>query len=338
MREVAGHLGVSVSTVVSVYRDLTTAGRSRTEVGNGSFLLPAADRRKRKGPGLKLAINLRPKLLQDSRQWHYHVFSGITMAALYIGEPVTILPIGDTPADQLKEVLADFDVLLACAGGQYQDLALEFHKTGSYPVIFLNPPSPAATADFVSANFFEASRHLGRTLLETGRKKFLYINAAPVHHVVSTHWRMMGAMSGYQLGVDPAFQFLMEFSDGDTSIHGGKKALQSFVRKHGYFPDAIYTDGDYLALGCLSFLEEEGIRCPEEVSVIGGTGMDLSIYDHPNLTRMRQPFEEVGREVIKMVRAKLSDPSQVFAGVVVDTGWMGGTTTREMENKILFAL
>lgn len=336
MREVAKHLNVSVSTVVAVYRELSSTGRIRTEIGNGSFLLPRSGQPSREPRGLRLAINLKPSLLTDAEGWHYRVFSGITMAALESGDPVTIQPIGDTPFEKLSEVMADFDILLICAGGAYWSAMVEKQGGLGFPILFLNPPYASATENFVAPDFYGASKLLGQAFLENHRKQVLFMMNGPIHLITSSHWRVMGLLSGYQLGGDRGRNFHMEFTEGATSPEGGRLLLRRFIREKGFHPDAIYCSGDYLALGCIEELEAEGLHCPRDVSVIGGSGLNLALYGQPNLTRARQPFEQVGREVIAMVRAKIAEPERVFPGKIVPMGWMGGCTSSEQENTILF--
>jgi LacI family transcriptional regulator len=51
---------------------------------------------------------------------------------------------------------------------------------------------------------------------------------------------------------------------------------------------------DLLALGCYDALEEYGLRCPEDVSVVGYNDMPFVDRFRPPLTTVRVPHYELG--------------------------------------------
>jgi LacI family transcriptional regulator len=59
---------------------------------------------------------------------------------------------------------------------------------------------------------------------------------------------------------------------------------------------AIFAASDELALGAMRALQDEGIRVPEDISVIGFDDIDIADYLHPRLTTIRQPIREIGEQ------------------------------------------
>jgi DNA-binding LacI/PurR family transcriptional regulator len=70
-------------------------------------------------------------------------------------------------------------------------------------------------------------------------------------------------------------------------------------------PGAIFAANDLLALGLLRALHEEGVRVPEDVSVVGFDDIAGSGYFAPPLTTVRQPFAAVGHRAIEVLFAAL---------------------------------
>ncbi|HWL53006.1 MAG TPA: LacI family DNA-binding transcriptional regulator [Chthoniobacteraceae bacterium] len=338
MREVAAHLQVSVSTVVAVYRELTAAGRIRTEVGNGSFLLAHSGRRQAVRH-LRIAINLSSSITQakakTEESWYYRVFGGIMMAGLETGEPITIHPIGETPVAELEGRMCDFDILLVCPGGFYWPEMVEQPEKLPFSTLFLNPPHPGATRNFVSADYHSTSKLLGKALRENGRRRILFLANGPSHKTVSENLRIAGLMAGIHHGEDRSRTFHVEFAE-DAFAPTGMAALGRFIEEKKFVPDAIYTGGDFTALGCLEELERRGIACPQEVSVVGGSGLNLDRSGLPHLTRTRQPFEQIGRELIAMAKERILEPERDLPGQIIPMGWLGGATTTQKENGVIF--
>ncbi|MFD3444740.1 LacI family DNA-binding transcriptional regulator [Microbacteriaceae bacterium 4G12] len=93
----------------------------------------------------------------------------------------------------------------------------------------------------------------------------------------------------------------------------------------GLRPTAVYAHSDEVALGAIRTLRREGLRVPEDVSVIG-------IDDHPlaaltDLTTVHQGVREQGRTAGQMVLGLLSqDPHAARAAVVPTRLVVRGTT------------
>jgi LacI family transcriptional regulator len=59
---------------------------------------------------------------------------------------------------------------------------------------------------------------------------------------------------------------------------------------------AVFAASDELALGAMRVLQDDGMRIPKDVSVIGFDDIDISGYLYPRLTTIRQPITEIGEQ------------------------------------------
>lgn len=64
---------------------------------------------------------------------------------------------------------------------------------------------------------------------------------------------------------------------------------------------AIYATADALAIGAIRALTDAGLRVPEDVSVAGYDGIEMGDYLIPRLTTIKQPVEEMAREIIGLL-------------------------------------
>jgi DNA-binding LacI/PurR family transcriptional regulator len=71
-------------------------------------------------------------------------------------------------------------------------------------------------------------------------------------------------------------------------------------------PDAIIAANDLLALGALRACRENGIRVPEEVSIIGFDDISLASLVSPSLTTLSQPQEQIARDAINLMVERLA--------------------------------
>lgn len=94
---------------------------------------------------------------------------------------------------------------------------------------------------------------------------------------------------------------------GDFSLEWGYEAAQRIIANRP-LPDAIICANDLSAVGALQALREHRIRVPDDVTVTGFDDTVLAVATQPQLTTVRQPLEELGREAASVLNAAIADP------------------------------
>ena len=85
----------------------------------------------------------------------------------------------------------------------------------------------------------------------------------------------------------------------DSSLVGYENGLKLF-RAHPEIT-AVFVSNDIAALGVMRALKELGLRCPEDVSVIGYDGIQIGRLFTPSLTTVGYDNVEYGKEMAKRV-------------------------------------
>jgi LacI family transcriptional regulator len=75
-------------------------------------------------------------------------------------------------------------------------------------------------------------------------------------------------------------------------------------------PTGVFAPSDVMAVGALDAIAAAGLRCPEDVSVVGYDDVRMSRYVSPPLTTIEMPAEELGAEAARMALATIADPGQ----------------------------
>jgi LacI family transcriptional regulator len=89
----------------------------------------------------------------------------------------------------------------------------------------------------------------------------------------------------------------------------GARALRELLDADVSFT-AVLAGNDLLALGCYDVLEERGLRCPDDLSVMGFNDMPFIDKLRPPLTSVRVPHYEVGAEAARMLIETVQDPTR----------------------------
>jgi DNA-binding LacI/PurR family transcriptional regulator len=105
-------------------------------------------------------------------------------------------------------------------------------------------------------------------------------------------------------------------ASADFTREGGAVATRALLDRHPEI-DGIFAASDLMAMGVLDVLRSAGRRVPEDVAVVGFDDSDLAPGTAPPLTTVRQPIEELGAEMGRLVLDQLdgaAPPRAVILG------------------------
>ena len=74
-------------------------------------------------------------------------------------------------------------------------------------------------------------------------------------------------------------------------------------------PTGVFAPSDVMAVGALDAIATRGLRCPEDVSVVGYNDIPVSRFVSPPLTTIEMPAEELGAEAARMALDSIADPT-----------------------------
>src|SRR3954452_2426626 len=86
---------------------------------------------------------------------------------------------------------------------------------------------------------------------------------------------------------------------GEFNEDAGLRAAQRLLRSR--LPTAVIAANDLVALGLIDRLEQDGVRIPDDVSVVGFDNTFVAALNHIRLTTINQPRHEMGREALALV-------------------------------------
>ena len=174
---------------------------------------------------------------------------------------------------------------LARDGKIYQELLAR-----KVPTVLLGHAAPFCNgfvnveADDLLASYF-ATRHL----MKLGHKKIAFLTGPP-----GTPWTTE-RFEGYRralredgLDVDDKLVF-----QAGRSIEDGSKATLQLINESSD-ATAIQTVNDMVAVGCVETLLKQGLRVPQDISVVGFGNILLSRHFRVPLTTCRQPKYRLG--------------------------------------------
>jgi DNA-binding LacI/PurR family transcriptional regulator len=83
--------------------------------------------------------------------------------------------------------------------------------------------------------------------------------------------------------------------------------------------DAVFAASDLMALGVLQALRSAGRRVPDDVAIVGFDDSTIAAAADPPLSSVRQPIEEMGREMTRLLLESLAPARRVSRRLILTT-------------------
>lgn len=203
-------------------------------------------------------------------------------------------------------------VLLASLHGD-DELPARLQARG-IPVVVGGRPPRGVSVPYVDVDNRQGARSAVAHLLAGGRRRIATI-AGPADMPPGID-RLAGyrdALDEAGIAADPTLEAV-----GDFRRESGVTAMERLLKVRPDL-DAVFAASDLMASGALGVLRSAGRRVPEDVAVVGFDDSPVATSTEPQLTSVRQPIEEMGREMTRLLVSGLGRDDDVSRRVILAT-------------------
>jgi DNA-binding LacI/PurR family transcriptional regulator len=169
------------------------------------------------------------------------------------------------------------------------------------PIVLAGRPAGHVPANWVDADNRGGAREAVSYLLSRGRRRVATITG-PADMAVGVDrldgWRDVVA----EAGIDRPDRLV---AHGDFSEESGGRAMRVLLEREPGI-DAVFAASDLMAAGALRVLRAAGRRVPDDVALVGFDDSVVARQTEPPLTSVRQPIEEMGREMTRLLLGRLA--------------------------------
>lgn len=175
------------------------------------------------------------------------------------------------------------------------------------PLVLLGERIFDARADHVTMQNREAANAATAHLISCGRRRIAVLGAHPGEVVGSAALRL----DGYRDALDEADIELREELVVEVDMWhraNGAAAMRDLVARGVEF-DGVFAMNDELALGAMRVMQEEGIRIPDDVALIGFDDVDEGRYSLPSLSTVDPGRAEIARIALDVLLERVAGAS-----------------------------
>ena len=105
---------------------------------------------------------------------------------------------------------------------------------------------------------------------------------------------------------------------GDFTEDAGEAGMRTLLARSPDL-DAVFAASDLMAIGALRALRATGRRVPDDVAVVGFDDSHAARLTDPQLTSVRQPMEEIGHSLARLLLGEVREPGRNSASLIVPT-------------------
>ncbi|WEK54856.1 MAG: LacI family DNA-binding transcriptional regulator [Candidatus Cohnella colombiensis] len=153
----------------------------------------------------------------------------------------------------------------------------------------------------VATNHEQGSYEAVKHLIHNGYRRIGFINGS-LQYSNSTD-RLAGYSKAIQEAGIPYDASIVY--QGNYSRTSGRRVANS-VYEDLHKLDALFVANDRMAIGLIQGLREKGVQLPEQLAIVGFDDSDAASMTEPQLTTVKVPFYEMGRQATERLLTRIS--------------------------------
>lgn len=314
MKDVAERANVSVSTVSYVLNDSGPVAQDRrNRVLDAIRLLDYSPNESARSLKRRSASTIAMVVPDLTNQFFAMVTEGVQRAASAVNVLV-VLVVPDAielPEENYAKLLRSqrVDGVIYLSGtGSMPESIYDLAKSG--PVVLVDEQIPGRDLPAIVCDSRRGAREVATHVLDQGHRRIAVIGGPPAL------WTAQQRLAGYReaiagAGIDPDS---VPVHAGDYRQESGRAAATQILSgPAGERPTALLCANDLMAIGAIDCLRNNGLRVPEDMSVVGFDDLPISALLTPRLTSVRQPAHDMGYRAANVL-------FNLLEGNDVDTG------------------
>jgi LacI family transcriptional regulator len=318
IRTVAEKAGVSISTVSRFLNNKVVSPQAEERIREAVRELSYIPNRIARSLKLKRTMTLGMAIPDITNTFFPEIVKGVEDAARAAGFHLVLTNTGEDPGSEwermatLETLRCDGCLLILAPDGPHESERRQRLQDFRLPLVYIDRV-PGFDADMVISDNVQGAERAVNHLINLGHRR---IGLLGTTLEVSTHRdRVQGyrqAMHGGGLEPLPGYEMRVEPTLADGFSATGRM-LDLSPR-----PTALFVTSNRLTIGAMAAIHDRGLRCPEDVSVIGYDDYEWEEAFRPRLTAVAQPSYLLGQRGAELLISRiLGNKGGPFEQVVV---------------------
>ena len=152
-------------------------------------------------------------------------------------------------------------------------------------------------------------------LYDLGHRRIAFMKGQPQVSDSDFRWQGILAMAKrIGLTIYPDLCVYLEANSWSPEL--GYPTIRDLLARTRNFT-AIFCFNDIAAIGAIRAIADAGLRCPDDISVIGFDDISSAAYQTPRLTTVRQPLRRMGEMAVQTLLKRIEAPNEAYPEVIL---------------------
>lgn len=173
------------------------------------------------------------------------------------------------------------------------------------PCVFLDNPFPTVGIDSVSVDNYLGVYRAFEYLYEMGHREIGYIRSKfPIICFEERIQAYYDGMRRHNLGYNADYIMEVGYLEENT-----KQDVKGYLESRKKLPTAFLADNDLLACRAVQVFKLEGLRVPEDISVMGFDNRAICSFTEPKVSTIQLPGDQMGQMAVEMLIKRMQNPN-----------------------------
>lgn len=190
----------------------------------------------------------------------------------------------------------------------------ELPEAVSVPVVGISSHSKIRGVTNVELDHVRGARMALRHLYDLGHRRIAFMRGQRFSLDADTRWQsIVGIASEIGITVRPELCIYLEKNFWSPEL--GYQPVRDLLARTRDF-SAIFCFNDTAAIGAIRAIQDVGLECPRDISVIGFDDIIAAAYHSPRLTTIRQPLHQMGWTSAQLLLSRIAAPGSPYPEVI----------------------
>lgn len=201
------------------------------------------------------------------------------------------------------------DGIIASMANETVDLShFEKIKSKGIPLVLFDRGENDLNVDYIGIDDYDSSHMIVEHLITQGCKRIAHIGGFSRTRIYNN--RIRGYIDAIKKHDLPQEDYLL--IESSLTIEDGRLKMQQLLDLK-LRPDAVYVASDNAALGALQILNENNLKVPEDICLVGFGNEPFTSFVSPSITTVNQHSQKIGKltaeTLIKRINTEQWKPS-----------------------------
>jgi DNA-binding LacI/PurR family transcriptional regulator len=153
-------------------------------------------------------------------------------------------------------------------------------------------------------------------LQELSHERVAFMKGNPLSSDAKERWDAICHVAGdIGMKIDPELTVQIA-TDDPTPMLGYPFTKQLLARKRPF--TALFAYNDISAIGAIRALQEQGLRVPQDVSVLGFDDIPGAAFHTPSLTTVQQPLKRMGEVAAQVLLERIEGKKEYLSEIAIE--------------------